>query len=77
MFYHLREEEPFDAGWIRIFHILEQKEINESEKYDIERIRENAYLVTYEVSGSRDIAGYVSADLKITSHAYIIGLNDK
>lgn len=77
MLLDLREEEPFDSEWMRVFYILEQKEISESEKYDIERIREKAYLVTYEVSGSSYIAGYVSDDFEIIAKAYIIGLNDK
>lgn len=40
MLLDLREEKPFALEWMRIFHIIEKKEVSESEKYDTERIRE-------------------------------------
>lgn len=73
----LRDDDEFDSEWMRVYNILNQINIEDSEKQIIDSIREKSFLRVYNLSESSDIASCVSDDFEIICKACISGYDDK
>lgn len=72
----MRDDEEFDLEWIRIYDILNQIKVGENEQKIIDTIREESFLMAYNLFGSSDIASCISDDFEIICKAYIVQYND-
>lgn len=73
----LRDSEVFDCEWMRVYNYLDSIEIESYKLTEIDDIREQSFMVAYNVSNSSDIASCVSDDFEIICKAYLCGYNDK
>ncbi|MBD5135545.1 MAG: hypothetical protein HDT39_06225 [Lachnospiraceae bacterium] len=73
----MRDDEEFDSEWMRVYNILNEINIEDSEKQIIDRIREKSFIRIYNLSESSDIASCVSDDFEIICKACISGYDDK
>ena len=73
----MRDDDEFDSEWMRVYNILNEINIEDSEKQIIDRIREKSFILVYNLSESSDIASCVSDDFEIICKACISGYDDK
>ena len=46
----MRDDEEFDSEWMRVYNILNEINIEDSEKQIIDRIREKSFILIYNLS---------------------------
>lgn len=73
----MRDDDEFDLEWMRIYNVLDEINIKDSEKQIIDSIRENSFLRVYDLTKSSDVASCVSDDFEIICKACICNYNDK
>jgi hypothetical protein len=64
-----RETPEFDRTWIAAYDELKLSYLTESQSAHLDQIRKKAYLSCLEVTGSADMAGYVSDDFELIVRA--------
>ena len=73
----LRENSSFDIAWVKSFEELEKLDYLEREIRLIDKIREECYIQTYQLTNSSDISGYISDDFELISKAYCLNINNQ
>lgn len=71
-----RECNPFDCEWMRVYQAIEALKVNQ-EVDDTTEIREKAFMIVYEQSGSDELAGYVSDDFGLIADSKSLHYSDK
>ena len=72
----LRDKPEFEKEWLRIFEKFKNIELTETEILLINKIREQSFLAVYNITGSDELAGYISDDFEIICKGIISKFND-
>ena len=72
----MRDDDEFDSEWMRIYNVLSSTSITENQKKEIDFIREESFIMAYNLSGSSDIASCISDDIELICKAYILNFSD-
>ncbi len=72
-----RDKDEFDSEWMRVYNILNEISIEDSEKQTIDSIRKKIFLQVYNLLESSDIASCISDDFEIICRACVSGYDDK
>lgn len=72
----LRDEPEFEAEWLRLVEEVETIELSEIDEMLINKICKHSFLAVYNITGSGELAGYISDDFELISKAITIRLND-
>ena len=73
----LRDEKIFDEKWMEIYNYLKQFRSEFDGNELITKIRQEAFLNTIRLSGSSELAGYVSDDFELFGNAVELGYDNK
>lgn len=73
----MRDDDEFDSEWMRVYNVLNEINIDDSDKQTIDSVREESFIRAFNLSGSSDVASCVSDDFEIICKAYICGYDDK
>jgi len=77
----LRDENPFDAEWVRVDNAIEEKKnyqgYSDKEKQKADQYREAAFKKVYEFSENGELASYISDDFGFIFDSELTGYSDK
>ncbi|MDF2441585.1 MAG: hypothetical protein JWN98_2569 [Abditibacteriota bacterium] len=77
---HRRDEEAFDAQWVRAYNAVEQVEqqhqLHPETENAIDELREAIFLKALDQTGHNEIAAYVADDFDLLSRAVVAGYSD-
>lgn len=72
-----RDSAPFDAEWVRVYKELEALKKSQSVGgTDSTAIREQVFMLVYNMSGSGELAEYVSDDFGLIADAKALNYSD-
>ncbi len=71
-----RDTPPFEKPWMAAFHKLPEADIPDDLKSLHEEIRKAAYLKTYHLTESPELAGYVSDDFGLIAASLLLDISD-
>lgn len=71
-----RDDFVFENDWLRVSNDLEEQEINSEYNDLIHEIAKQSFITVYNITGSDELASYISDDFELISKAIILGYND-
>jgi hypothetical protein len=72
-----RDEPAFDGEWVRVFDVIKSRQGSSPVPEFVNRLREDAFRVTYEAFQDSDLAACVSDDFELLVEGHRLGVEDE
>ncbi len=66
-----RDEPEFSSLWMQAYETVEEKEMDETLRDQIDEIRKEIFLFTFRTANSSDLPAYISEDFELISSYYV------
>lgn len=75
-FIDLRENDPFDSEWVRVYQTIEELKKGRNMK-DTRDIEKKVYILVFELSASPDLADFISEDFSLIADSKALNYSDE